>query len=92
MEALGEPESEVAAVVGEPLGPAGEGFGVAAFGHEDDAVGGEGETGLEGLDFLQVGVLGDHEFEDGLGGAGEELEGTVLDAELLGIAGIGELG
>lgn len=90
MEAVAEPVAEVAAEVGEPGRGAVEVGGVATFGHEQDAVPGDGETDLQGLDFRQVGGVGDDEFEPGFGRVGEKREGVADEAEGFGHAGVGK--
>ena len=91
MEAGGEAVAVVAADVGEPEGAGLEGGGVAALGHEVDAVGGELELGLEGADFVEVGLVADDKFEGGVGQGCEEAEGVEVKPELSVYAGVGEL-
>lgn len=92
MEAGGEAVAVVAADVGEPERAVVEGVGVAAFGHEKEAVAGELESVLERLHFLEVRPGADHEFEDGLGVRGEEGEGLGDEPELFVHPGVGEFG
>ena len=90
MEAGAEAVALVAADVGEPERAGLEGFGIAAFGHEEDAIWREGELLLEGLDFFEVVLVADDKFEDGSGERREEEEGLEAETKLLGHAGVGE--
>ena len=92
VEAVAEAPAEVAANPGEPRGAVIEIGGVAAGGHEQDALVRNAETAAERLDFRDVGGVGDDEFEPGLGRTREEAKGVGLDAQGFGDTGIGELG
>lgn len=92
VEAVAEAESEVAAEFGELGGAAVESGGGPAFGHEEDAVGGDGEAAAETLDRGEIGGRCDDEFEPCLRACREPIERGRMDAQGFLHSGVGEFG
>lgn len=76
VEAVAELPAVFQAELGDALGVGVEFFGGATFGHEQDAVVGDVVVIDEIVNFFEVGVISDDEFEPGAGGAGEPAEGV----------------